>query len=169
MDHLTPMELATLLDGRGTSDWTRAVAAHMDECYGCFELWLLVLQTQGREQQMKIVTFPLLPLVDGMEDRAVADGPRVEIPSLTTSDHRIVVQFSQPLPEGPIRAALVGSLEDLPGTIYLTIPGAGKEFAFDSRGRTVLAGVTAQQLRGARLELTLEQIERLREAPSSET
>lgn len=179
MEHLTPMQFAMLLDGQANGEFERQAGIHFRECHDCWDEWLLGLSAQAaeaREQAQdgtlvletspsllsirspRIFALPLFPFVDEFDERAAAASAPAFLPSLATEDHSIVVQFREVVAGGLIRASLVARKVSIPGTIGLNFPDAGLSFEFNRHGKTELPGVSADQLRTARLELRLEEI-----------
>ena len=172
MDHLTSMQFATLLEGRASPELEREAARHFESCFECWEEWLLGLHVQAAEAQPDghgspvatsratapgVLVLPLFPVDNELDERAAAANAPTALPSLSTEDRSILVNFRRSRPDGPIRAFLVGSRESIPERVGLSFPEAGRSFEFN-RGVAELPGITADQLREARLVLHLEEL-----------
>ncbi len=160
--HLSAMDFAVLLESVGKDAANPGSREHLNSCPECWRQWITCLAAFSRERgeaRRELEVIELRPLYDDVPQLAAADGPAGEagLPLLRSTDDRVILELRR-AKDGSIIGALT-ALHVSPSAVVLAVPSRGLAFAFDEQGRVQLPGVTAEDLRSARLEIHLETLD----------
>jgi len=79
--------------------------------------------------------------------------PRSELPAFCTEDHRAVVMFTEMAHGEPIRAQLLSEVAWFGDGVALRVQNPPREFQLDATGAADFTGVSADEIREAKIEI----------------